>query len=65
MDITTVPIINAHTDKLVIKYDFHNGDHLVYIGLDDQVRRLAFSTKELAGSFIKQMNTYRKLKVRI
>lgn len=64
MDIA-VPIINAHTDKLVIKYDFHNGDHLVYIGLGDQVRRINFSTKELAGSFIKQMNTYRKLKVRI
>ena len=64
MDIR-VPIIDTHSDKLAIKYDCHNGDHLVYIGLDDQVRRLVFPTKELAGSFIKKLSVYRKLKVRV
>lgn len=63
MNITT-PIIDTHSDKLVIKYDHHNGDHLVYVALNNQVRRLSFETKELAGSFIRSINVYRKLKVR-
>ena len=65
MDNIATPIINSHNDKLDIKYNIHNGNHMVYVGLGDQVRRVIFPTKESAGSFIKSLSLYRNLKVRV
>ena len=52
-------------DKLVIKYDCKNGDHVVCVELGEQLRQISFPTKELAGSFIRSIAGYRRLKVRV
>lgn len=59
---TVQPIVNANYNTMDIKYDCVDGNHFVYVGLGDQVRRLSFPDRVSAGAFISAMYGYTKLK---
>ena len=39
-----------------VSYDFDNGYHNVYVGLNGQVRRVSFPTAKMAGDFMDSLN---------
>lgn len=59
---TVQPIVNVNYNTIDIKYDCVDGNHFVYVGLGDQVRRLSFPDRVSAGAFISSMYSYTKLK---
>ena len=59
----TEKIINTFYNSVDVKYDNIGDSHIVYVGIDNQVRRIIFPTRSMALQFMDSMGTYSKLKV--
>lgn len=65
MQTVATPIINCHNENLDASYKCYNGIHLVYVGLEDQVRRLILPDEESANKLVKSLSAYKRLRVKI
>lgn len=58
-------IIKINNEVMDVRYDCDNGNHFVYVGLGDQVRRIMFSSAEPAIKLIDSLACYTKLKLKV
>ena len=56
-------IVAVSNESIDVKYDNVGENHFVYVGLNDQVRRVQFPTRSMALQFMDSMYGYAKLKV--
>lgn len=59
----TEKIIAVSKESIDVKYDNIGDNHFVYVGLNDQVRRVQFPTRSMALQFMDSMYGYSKLRM--
>ena len=55
--------IFTSANEVTVKYDYVRENHFVYFGLNDNVRRLSFPTKDEAMRLVNSLSCYGKVRM--